>query len=99
MDWLFNSGWQFIVDKLTGAFAPVLDYLYIIAWFAAGAGVIAACLFIGFWLPFKWVRVSLGLIVTYVGVALAVAWKVWSDMRSKPKPKTAPPKEQNPWRW
>lgn len=72
-----------LANALSSFFGPFFDWLYLIEWYVFGGAVILICFTIGFFFPFKWIRAGLGLIVSWVIVAIIAATAVFKHLRKK----------------
>lgn len=79
-----------ITEILNTIFAPfvsfwhqVSDYWYLGEWYAVGLAIFLVCFFIAYFFPFQWIRAGLGVIVTWVIVALFTATKVFQHFKSR----------------
>lgn len=75
--------WAAIGYKWADLWAPISD-----AWPLVSAGgiflaILAACLFVGFFLQFKWIRAGLGGVVLLAGAWLAGSVMMYGKMKSK----------------
>lgn len=81
---------EIITEILNTVFAPfasfwhqVSDYWYLGEWYAVGLAVFLVCFFVGYFFPFQWIRAGLGVIVTWVIVALFTATKVFQHFKRR----------------
>ncbi len=63
----WDSAQQHVVD----AFSGLAEFVYLAEWYTLGAIVLAACLVIGYFFNFSWVRACLGFVVLAFGAFLA----------------------------
>jgi uncharacterized membrane protein YphA (DoxX/SURF4 family) len=72
---------QRIRDLFGGAWHWLIEPLYLIEWYAWLALILGACLLIGYFAPFKWVRAALGLILLVAGAFVAGGTAMWRHLR------------------
>jgi uncharacterized membrane protein YphA (DoxX/SURF4 family) len=81
VDEFFNSVGQRLRDLVGGAYHSLIEPLYLLEWYAWLALILGACLLIGYFAPFKWVRAALGLILLLAGAFVAGGTAMYRHMR------------------
>lgn len=100
---ILNQIWAFFADKWTQFINPWIADLLLMEWWALFVLLAGVCVFVGFFLQFKWVRAALGGIVLGALLFVLGGTKMNRDMKSLQKPTRPPVKEaepeQDPWKW
>ena len=78
----------------SGLFHRLLDPLYLLEWYALLALAFLAAFTIGYFLPFKWVRASLGFVLLLAGAFVAGGTTMWRHLRDGER---GSGKDQQPW--
>lgn len=60
-----------IQKRISDAFAGVFDYVFLAEWYVLGLALLAACVVIGYFAPFKWARAFLGFLLAMMAAFLA----------------------------
>lgn len=80
-----NSAFQAIADKFWAIWTPWAHALILFEWWALFILLVLVCLFVGFFLPFKWVRAILGGVIILAGAFVLGGTKMYRDTRPKVK--------------
>lgn len=74
-----------IIDSIFDRFRDTMEFINdpIWGWYAIAAMVFAAVLVVAYFLPFKWVRASLGGFLLLMGAFLAGGYRMHGEMKDK----------------
>jgi hypothetical protein len=81
---------QRIREAFGGLFHWLIEPLYLLEWYFLFALLFLACFTIGYFLPFKWVRAALGLVLLIAGAFVAGGTAMYRHMRRQAQPREKP---------
>lgn len=92
----------YLALHLGAFFGPVLDYLWLLQWYTWGGILLVACVVIGYFAPFAWVRGFLGFVLLLYAAFNAGIQVSWNHLKNEQKkaPPPPPPAPKREWdRW